>query len=112
MDDKMKLLGETIKPKNCRVIVVRDVEKEREILHVPEEMRERFNSGVIVAVAPDCDSGYEAGQRVAFQKWGGINQEAVLHDGTVLEFVSIRQEELTMEVRGGAFVREARKESV
>lgn len=112
MEEQVALLAKTIKPLNRRVIVVRDIEKENPLVYVQEKDRERFNSGEVIAMAPDCESGVQVGNRVSFQKWGGVNQEAVLPDGKVLGFVSLREEELTMVVEGGAFVREERKEGV
>lgn len=112
MDEQMKLLAASVQPLNGRIVVLRDVERERELVYVQEEHRERFNSGIIVAMAQDCKQPIKVGDRVSFQKWGGSDLELVTEDDKKHGFVSLHEDEISLKISANAFIREARKADV
>lgn len=109
-DEQIRLLAENLEPLNQKIVAVRDIEKANAQIFVDEKHRERFNSGTIVAMAGDCEQPLQVGQKVSWQKWGGVNLEMQLEDGTKVEFLSIHENELSMKIGQGAVIREKRKE--
>jgi len=102
MDKEHQIIANAIQPENKRVLVVRDVEGDRTDagLHLTDETRQKFDSGVIVSVADDCTKPYKYGQRIGFQKWAGVNTMIRCDDKKDRECVVLMEKDVTMVIQG------------
>ena len=106
MDMKtLEEMGQSVAPLNKRLVLLKDIgeEKTNTGVFIPEGGRKKFNSGVIIKCAEDCNTDISMGMRVGYQTYAGVDM-SIITDGAEHSVVLLCQEDLTMILHGGAKV--------
>ena len=91
--------GVPIIPKGSRILVVRNVFKQRSVIYIPDTAQQKPTTGLVVAIGPDVPEGFvRLGEQVLFSMYAGVPYSIVGSDGEVSEYLTLSPDEIAGEL--------------
>lgn len=91
--------GVPIIPKGSRILVVRNIFRQRSVIYIPDTAQQKPTTGVVVAIGPDVPDGFvRLGEQVLFSLYAGVPYAIVDAKGEVSEYLTLDPSEIAGEL--------------
>ena len=91
--------GVPIIPKGSRILVIRNVFKQRSVIYIPDTAQQKPTTGRVVAFGPDVPDGFvRLDEQVLFSMYAGVPYAIVDAEGEVHEYLTLSPDEIAGEL--------------